>query len=287
LSWPLHKIVGMQIPGLHSLFVGISGKFMNLNQAPHYELHSYDSRFNIANLCVNGAQLDAELSVLFRPPPVNGSSIKDITKIVRANQFTKINALIIGGSRGLGEVTAKIISSDGGSVTITYNQGFEDAKKLEQEILNSGGSCKIMKLNILDDMNLKEMDFNHIYYFPAPKIIRENQNHSSDKAFINYHLYFVEGFKKLLDQILLKNLNPSVFYPSTTFIDNADREFAMYAETKLEGESLCKLYVDKHAMSIFYPRLPKLATDQTLGIYAEKFQDSAAIIYPNVLRMMK
>ena len=42
-------------------------------------------------------------------------------------EFANVRALVIGGSRGLGEITAKIIAAGGGDVWITYRRGKEDA----------------------------------------------------------------------------------------------------------------------------------------------------------------
>ncbi len=46
---------------------------------------------------------------------------------VSANEFTGAAALVVGGSRGLGELTAKLLAAGGGRVTITYAYGEGDA----------------------------------------------------------------------------------------------------------------------------------------------------------------
>ena len=51
------------------------------------------------------------------------------------------------------------------------------------------------------------------------------------------------------------------------------------------GESLCKEFAEKEGVQIFYPRLPRLPTDQTLGLVPEKFEDPMGIMYPLILRM--
>ena len=47
-------------------------------------------------------------------------------------------ALIIGGSKSLGEVTAKILASGSADVKLTYFKGVKDAKKVVNEISNQG-----------------------------------------------------------------------------------------------------------------------------------------------------
>ena len=45
-----------------------------------------------------------------------------------------MNALVIGGSRGIGEIISKMIIAGGGNVKLTYYKGFEEAKKIKKRI---------------------------------------------------------------------------------------------------------------------------------------------------------
>ena len=55
-------------------------------------------------------------------------------KIVGPTEFAGSTALIVGGSRGLGALTAKILAAGGGKVIITYATGRADAEDLTEEI---------------------------------------------------------------------------------------------------------------------------------------------------------
>jgi NAD(P)-dependent dehydrogenase (short-subunit alcohol dehydrogenase family) len=57
-----------------------------------------------------------------------------ISGLVGAQDFAGALALIVGGSRGLGAVTAKAIAAGGGSIIVTYVRGREDAVRLAEEI---------------------------------------------------------------------------------------------------------------------------------------------------------
>jgi hypothetical protein len=280
------EIVGMQTPGLNSLFLSIKGELSKKHLDSYYEIVSCDLRFGALKLLVNGAYLKAEIEVLYRPSSKNSPSMHQIYKINKGNEFKNVNALIIGGSRGIGEITAKIITSGGGKVTISYNLGKQDAEKLQQEISNFGGDCSIFQLNIEDEFCIPDSNFNQIYYFATPKITAENDSTSNEHLKSLYELYYVNAFQNILTQVLEKNMLVTIFYPSSTFINNPSKKFAKYIDAKVNGELLCKKFIDTKNMKIVYPRLPRLATDQTLGLIPEKFEDSVEVMYPLIQSMI-
>jgi hypothetical protein len=65
---------------------------------------------------------------------------------------------------------------------------------------------------------------------------------------------------------MAKNKNTKFLYPSTTYISDHKSDFKEYIEMKLQGEDLCKEFIEKKDAKIFYPRIPPLDTDQNLSI---------------------
>jgi hypothetical protein len=280
------EIVGMQTPGINSLFLSIKGNFSEKNLDPYYGVANCDLKFGVMKLLVNGTYLKAEIDVIYRPASKNLPSIEQIYKKDKGNEFENVDALIIGGSRGIGEITAKIIACGGGKVTISYNLGKQDAEKLQQEISNFGGDCNIFHLKIEDEFYLPNFNFNQIYYFATPKIITENPSISNTQLGNLYELYYVDAFHKLLMQVLENHMRTSIFYPSSTFINHPSENYLEYAGAKLKGELLCKEFIDTKYMRIIYPRIPRLATDQTLGLIPEQFEDSVDVLYPLIQTMI-
>jgi len=279
------EIVGMQIPGLNSLFLSIKGDFSERNLISYYQLLSCNLKFGLVKLLVHGRYLKAEIEALYRPSSINSPSIESVSKTIKKNEFENVNALIIGGSRGLGEISAKIIASGGGRVTISYNLGEEDAKQLQQELSNFGGVCDIIKVRIEDGFDIPKNHFNQIYYFPTPKIKAEDPNILNVVLIQLYELFYIHAFRNLLNQVLENNLETSIFYPSSTFLNDPPKNFFNYTDKKFKGELLCKEFIETKSMRIIYPRLPRLATDQTLGLMPEEFEDSVAVMYPFIQRM--
>ena len=64
-------------------------------------------------------------------------------------EFQGQKALIVGGSRGLGEVTAKCIAAGGGEVYITFHRGSADAIRVSREIGDGGGECLNFQFDVL------------------------------------------------------------------------------------------------------------------------------------------
>ncbi len=279
------EIIGMQIPGLNSLFLSIKGEFSVSHEISSFEIEKCDLRFGVLEISLRGKYLKACINALYRPQPQRVPHISYLKKFVSPNTFKSVNALIIGGSRGLGELTAKLIALGGGRLTITYNQGEMDAKNIRSEIERNGSSCNIEQLTIAKSFHLPLDDFNQIYYFPTPRIKPEDTAIEGENLFSLYQMYYVDGFYSLILQALERRNFIKIFYPSTNFIDKPPFNFALYAKAKLNGENLCKEFNKTGKLEIIYPRLPRMATDQTLSLMPELFEDSIQVILPLIKDM--
>lgn len=59
-------------------------------------------------------------------------------------------AIVTGASRGIGKATALKLASLGAMVVINYNGSEEEAKKVKQEILATGGNAEMIQCNVAD-----------------------------------------------------------------------------------------------------------------------------------------
>jgi hypothetical protein len=103
----LSRLVGMECPGLHSLLVGLSVEFVvtGASSAPlAYSVQTVDDRFRRVQIKVTGAGLNGVVDAAVRMPPTRQASMTEIGGRVDAKAFSGQVALIVGGSRGLGEV---------------------------------------------------------------------------------------------------------------------------------------------------------------------------------------
>jgi len=97
-----------------------------------------------------------------------------IAPLVSKAEFHGVRALVIGGSRGLGEVAAKLVAAGGAHVTITYKSGKADADAVAAEIQKWGGRCEAMAYDVRREaapqLAALQQPPTHIYYFATPTI---------------------------------------------------------------------------------------------------------------------
>ena len=93
-----------------------------------------------------------------------------------------------------------------------------------------------------------------------------------------YFLYFYLYFS-ILEQHNIKN----IFYPSTIFIDRVPNGMAEYASVKAAAEILFSS-LNNNGFNIYFPRLPPLATDQTIKLYGSDAVDSCDKIYEEIIK---
>ena len=104
------------------------------------------------------------------------------------------------------------------------------------------------------------------------KIVNESINYIS-----------MSGFNKIFKIMVGKGVN-NYFYPSTEFLSEQTLSMGEYTAVKAAGESLCSLLSKAVVgINIFSPRLPKLATDQTVSLIGQRI-DSPDVIMLNQLK---
>jgi len=286
----ISQIVGMECPGLHSLFRSLSAQIgLTNNSVPRFKVTRSDQRIKRLEILVEGTTVVAEVEAYYRPPPVRNPRISEIVNNVNRNEFKDIRALIVGGSRGLGELVAKLVAAGGGRPTITYNVGKMEAEQLVEEIHAWGGECEAIQFTINKETCLPPSvsAFNQLYYFATPKILSNRSETFNERIFMDYLDIYVNAFNDICEDIVARHIDCSVFYPSTTFIDDPPPEYAGYVKAKITGEELCKTLSKKHrSLNIIKPRLPPLETDQTNSLVRHAYTDSVTVMLPLVRDML-
>jgi hypothetical protein len=80
-----------------------------------------------------------------------------------------------------------------------------------------------------------------------------------------------------------------VFYPSSAAIEELPMDMAEYAAAKMAGELLCDFLQKAHpGLMIHKPRLPRVATDQTVSLLPVNNQEPVPVLLRNLryLRQM-
>lgn len=288
----LSPLVGMRCPGLHSIFLGLTVTFApeSHSECIDYSVASVDDRFHLVHLAIKGGGLEGEVQALVRTPPVTQLSINDIARRVEPMSFIGQHALIVGGSRGLGECVAKAIAAGGSDVTISYSSGVAEAKAIEAEILTFGGRADVISYDVLKP-SLPQLERlrsvpTHVYYF-ATNRISGRPGILFDPARLDLFMkFYVNGLFNLCSGLFSLTQRFKVFFPSTVYVEKHPKHMTEYAMAKAAGEVLCAdLNVIFPGVTGLSHRFPRLKTDQTSSAMPETFVDTLDALLPEILAM--
>jgi hypothetical protein len=287
----ISSIVGMKIPGRHSLFVNLSLKFpSNTSQEKHFFVESKHDLLKIVSLKHFGINLESEIKAFFRPQPSSMRSINSLRLEYKdRNSLDGKRVLVIGGSRGIGAYVSKLCSIMGAIVTFTFNSNKQEAINLAAEIIDEGGNIRYRHLNVLDSNQIQEIneEFDHIYFFATPKILSNKSKEIDMNMLKKYRLFYVDSFERVINNFCSKRNHTFFLYPSTTYIDEEKSDFKEYINAKQEGENICKLFNKKFNSSILFPRIPALDTDQNLSIIPKKSEKTSDYAYLLIQQMIE
>jgi len=271
-------VVGMECPGLHSIFAELSLDFMpedpDAADELRYSVAKADARMQRLVLDLAGPSVTGNLTAFFRNAAVQQPTVSDIRQRVPSAIFEGQRALVIGGSRGLGEALAKVVAAGGGEVAITFKSGAADARRVADEISGAGGTAHTVQY----DVQRETAEFasalpagwspTHVYFFATPHIALSRGGWEPE-LFEHFCSYYVHGFARMLGSVEKQFPGGSrprrYLYPSSVYVTEAPAELSEYAAAKAAGEVLARRLAlkTKGAIATIVERLPRLFTDQT------------------------
>jgi NAD(P)-dependent dehydrogenase (short-subunit alcohol dehydrogenase family) len=278
------RLVGMHCPGLQSVFSRLTLDCIGGDaHAPiAYRVIETDERFSIVRMQVQGAELSGRVEAFSSPKPTQQPTMADLAASITPREFSGQSALVVGGSRGLGELTAKIIAAGGGTVFVTYAVGRQDADRVVEEIRAAGGKAQSLAYDVTKPakeqlLSLPEMVLTHIYYFATCPIFYQRANAFEPEALARFTAFYVTGLYDLCQTLSSAGTQKaSVFYPSSIAVEERPKGLSEYAMAKAAGEILCADL--PHLLSGFRVvtrRLPRVATDQTATVAVQAESDRA------------
>jgi acyl dehydratase/NADP-dependent 3-hydroxy acid dehydrogenase YdfG len=278
------RLVGMVCPGLHSIFNRLDVDLVedrDASSALAFSVTRVDLRFRNVRLAVNGGGISGALVTTARHPPTSQPRMADVAGTVERGLFGGAKTLIVGGSRGLGELTAKILAAGGADVIVTYATGRADAERVAAEIKEWGGHCEVFQYDALRPAAVQLTDrinsITHCYYFATSAIFQPSSGVLRKDRFYEFLRIYVDGFYDLCAAFQNSgNSGVHMFYPSSIAVSDRPIGMSEYVMAKAAGEILCD-EINKSLDSIFVvcSRLPRLATDQTVTLLSV---DSVAAI---------
>jgi acyl dehydratase len=275
----LSRLVGMISPGLHSIFGGLRIEFTTEGTNQHkvvYRVASSNEKHRAISHQIDGGGISGKVQSFMRLAPASQLSFREVKAFVAPGEFSGSSAVVIGASRGLGELTAKIIAAGGGSVLATYAVGREDCENVACEIREGGGNCRVTQFDALASA---ELDWGApsprtLYYFATRQIARRKPSGFSTDVFSQFIAAYVSSFERISRQFAaVAAPDGTVFYPSTVFVGDPPPHLLEYAMAKQCGEMLCSQFGTLFpGLRVSVQRLPKLLTDQT-NVLADMHQN--------------
>ena len=282
-------LVGMIYPGLHSVYselsvsrcTGAETEFLGFRVA------DVDARFGTIDHEISGGGWAGIVNSAARSSPTVQPTMESLRAVIGPSEFAGSVALIIGGSRGLGELTAKMIAQGGGHVIVTWHRGSSDAERVAQEIRAAGRTCETIAYDArspaADLLAMLSAVPTHMYYFATPAIYRPQAEPYVASRLKEFLAVYVDGFWDLVKELRSQRPDASLFYPSSVFVDERPEGMTEYAMAKAAGEALC---TDMNAtlapLHITQSRLPRLPTDQTISIAEMQTADPIQTMLPIV-----
>ena len=276
----LSNIVGMQTPGLHSLFSKLEISFVDHegSVAPFYQVTNKDERFGLIELIYTGCNLTSRI-VAFERPHHESKKCFEIEGLIPASiNLKEKRILIIGGSRGIGAAFARVSSMLGADVTITYSAGAIDAQNVCADIKSHCNSIvKVISLDVTSPSEIESFnfDFDILCYFASPKISRTKGDFALS-TFDNFYTFYCKSFEKIALQFSNSG-GALIYWPSTMFLEQKIKGFNEYILAKEIGEKVCKNLEDETNLKIITERLDKTKTDQTLSVMRQPLLDAVSV----------
>jgi hypothetical protein len=287
-------VVGMYCPGRHSMMSSCQVKLsldVSREKALGFTVEHFDSRFQRAVLRLSGA-VSGEVKAFVRPQPALQPPLAELAHRVTPGEFAGQTVLIIGGSRGLGEVTAKLMAAGGAEVILTWAEGHTDAMRVASEIQGAGFLCTVARFRAGPDDPTDLLrtvgPISLVFYFATPKIFKKGTPMFDPILFAEFSDVYSSAFARLcvaLDDRRGREI-VRVFLPSSSAIDSRPKGLTEYAMAKIGAELLADdLNQTLQGVTIVSERLPRTVSDQTASVVAFSAVPAADVMLPVIRRI--
>ncbi|MEL6890565.1 MAG: MaoC/PaaZ C-terminal domain-containing protein [Actinomycetota bacterium] len=263
----LSGLVGMQVPGLHSLFSSFDVRIGpgSGTAEPTWTIDRVDERFSRVELDVDGAWVRGRVTAFVRPEPVAPTPGAVSPE---PDAFAGQRWLVVGGSRGLGAVATMLLDAGGAEVCATH-LGSPDAA---HELIAGLRMARTVRFDVdrpADGLAAATCDGwapTHLAWFASPPIFDGAADAWSDRLHARFVEVYVDRFCEVVGALDPSRLT-GVLWPSSTAVESPVRGLAEYAVAKQRGEAACHHLRNDHAeLIVSMPRFPRLATDQTASV---------------------
>lgn len=279
------RLIGMEVPGLHSLLssfdLTVSAADPDGPPALDYRVDTVDERFSKVVVRVSGTVVSGTVVAFVRPAPAD--AIVDTTGVT-PGEFAGVRALVVGGSRGLGATAVQLLAAGGADVRFTYHRGADDAAAIVAAAPGTAAyPLDVDSLDRLDAVTAGGWRPTLLAWFASPPIFVGARDRRSPALLDRFRTVYVDAFLATVRLLGVESLR-SVLWPSSEAVEVEVPGLAEYADAKRAGESACTALAAAHPdLVVHAPRFPRLRTDQTASFVPVDAGEPA----PHVLRALR
>ena len=290
----LSYYVGMVCPGLDSIYSSLSvaaGADDTQSTSLRFEVRRYDPRFPLFLIRFDGC-IQGEIKAFVRARAQPQAPMAQLLALVEPQAYAGKTCWVIGGSRGLGELSAKLIAAGGGEVVITYATGAGDAQRVADEINQAGrGHATVRQLDLSSDglgrWCADQAAPDAVFYFATGRIFRRRAALFDAAAFEEFNTFYVRRFHDLCVALEAFNRPLTVLYPSSVAVADRPRGMTEYAMSKAAAELLIEDWnKSSRCVAVLASRLPRLATDQTASALGSDPMANIDVMLPLIRHML-
>jgi acyl dehydratase len=287
----LSTVVGMACPGLHSVFASLDVSRRPEPTTGRFTVVKHDPRFGLVRIRADGPWA-GEVRAFVRAAPRAQLAMAEVAQRVPRELLDGHCSWVLGGSRGLGELAAKLMAAAGSDVVLSYAAGQDDAERVVEEINQARrGRARCMRF-VAGETDPAELCRlwrwpNSVLYFATPRIARQrSQLYEADRLRQFLSVYCDEPARLAL-ALEAASIGPDprppvrLFNPSSTFVQELPAGMVEYAMAKAAGE-VQALDLNKRLkrVRVLTARLPRMPTDQTNGLIADDRTDTVSVLWP-------
>lgn len=292
----LSRLVGMEVPGLESMLSAISLSIDGpIGEEFRYRVTAQDERFRRLEIEITAAGLKAAIVAFAPRTNIAQPSMSEVVAAMTGDRFPGRHALIVGGSRGLGEVAAKALAAAGARVTLTYARGRDEAERVAAEInAFANGAAECLRLDATEDLKTSPLsieaafdDVTSIYYMATPRIFAERRRSFDPPLYRLFSRIYLEFPAELIARFGADRASRAFVWPSTIAVETAPAGAAEYAVAKAAGEKFIEIAAKIWPnLRFFSPRLPRIETDQTIAL-APTESTAVLDVVPDLVRQVE
>jgi acyl dehydratase/NAD(P)-dependent dehydrogenase (short-subunit alcohol dehydrogenase family) len=242
--------------------------------------------FQRVELAVTGASLHGKVAAFVTPEaPTPGTDV--LRSLVAPDRFAGDRPLVVGGSRGLGAVAARLLAMGGADVLIGFHRGSDEAAALVERIVADGGRASAVRIDVTDvaaavrELDAHGWDGQHVHYMATPRILRRHLGVLRPELLDELTSVYADGFAALVTALLARRPGRPlhVGYPSSVAVDDPPADMLEYALAKSAGERQAQRLMDRSGLlDVHVLRLPRIETEQTVSFARAQSAPAEAVL---------